>query len=117
LTADTSDAFTITAGAATQMLFTVQPSPAAANAAITPPIRVTALDAQGNVATGLAGNVTLTIATNPSAGALAGVTTVAFANGVAVFSGLSINNAGVGYVLKASAAGLPDVLSAAFTIN
>jgi hypothetical protein len=117
LTADTSDAFTITAGAATQMIFTVQPSPALANAAITPPIRITALDAQGNVATGLAGNVTLTIATNPSSGTLAGVTTVAFANGVAVFSGLSINNAGVGYVLKASATGLPDVLSATFTIN
>jgi len=117
LAADTSDAFTITPGVATRLLFTVQPSNATAGATISPAIRVTALDAQSNVATSFSSNVTLVIATNPSGGALSGVTTVAAANGVAVFPGLSINNAGVGYVLKASASGLTDALSVAFTIN
>ena len=117
LAPDTSDAFSVTAGAATQLLFTVQPSTAVHAVAIAPAMRVTALDAQGNVAAGFVANVTLAIATNPSGGALSGVVTVAAANGVAVFAGVSINNAGVGYVLKASSAGLTDGLSAAFTIN
>lgn len=117
LASDTSDAFSVTAGAATQLLFTVQPSTAVHGVAIAPAMRVTALDAQGNVATGFVGNVTLAIATNPSGGALSGVVTVAAANGVAVFAGVSINNAGVGYVLKGTSAGLTDGLSAAFTIN
>jgi hypothetical protein len=117
LAPDTSDAFSITAGTATQLLFTVQPSNAVHAVAIAPAMRVTALDAMGNVATGFTGNVTLAIATNPSVGTLAGILTVAAANGVATFTGLSINNVGVGYVLKASAAGLTDALSVAFNIN
>ncbi len=117
LAPDTSDAFSITAGAARQLLFTVQPSNAVAGVAIAPAIRVTALDSLGNIATGFAGNVTLEIATNPSAGTLSGILTVAAANGLAVFTGLSISNAGAGYVLKATATGLTDGLSAAFNIN
>jgi len=117
LVSDTSDAFTITAGPATQLLFTVQPSNANAGVAIAPPMRVTALDDQGNVATSFAGTVTLTIATNPSGGTLSGIVAVTAANGVAVFTGLSINNAGASYGLKATATGLTDGLSAAFNIN
>jgi hypothetical protein len=117
LVPDTSDAFSITAGPATQLLFTVQPSSVAAAAVIAPAIRVTALDGQGNVATGFVGNVTLAIGTNPSGGALAGVTTVAAASGVASFAGLSINLAGVGYTLRATATGLTQAFSAAFNIN
>jgi hypothetical protein len=117
LAPDTSDAFSITAGAATQLLFTVQPTSVAASAPITPAIRVTALDAQGNVATGFAGAVTLAIGTNPSGGVLGGVTTVAAANGVATFTGLSITPAGIGYTLQATSAGLTQATSAVFTIN
>ncbi len=117
LAPDTSDAFSITAGAARQLLFTVQPSNAAAGVAIAPAMRVTALDSLGNIATGFTGNVTLAIAINPSGGTLSGIVTVAAANGVAVFTGLSINNAGAGYVLKATAAGLTVGLSSAFNIN
>lgn len=114
---DTSDAFTINPGAATRLLFTVQPSTAVHNVAIAPAMRVTALDAQGNIATGFTGNVILAIATNPAGGTLAGVLTQAAANGIATFAGLSINNVGSGYVLKATAAGLIDGLSVAFNIN
>jgi hypothetical protein len=117
LAPDTSDAFSITAGAATQLLFTVQPTSVAASAAIAPAMRVTALDAQGNIATGFGGNVTLAIGTNPSGGVLSGVATVAAANGVATFSGLSITPAGIGYTLRATSAGLTQATSAAFNIN
>ena len=117
LASDTSDAISITGGAATQLLFTVQPSNAAAGATIAPPIRVTALDALGNVATGFTGTITLAIGTNPSGGTLSGPTAIAAVNGVASFTPLSINNAGVGYRLTATAPGVIAVTSALFNIN
>jgi hypothetical protein len=116
LVPDTSNAFSISAGQATSLLFTVQPSNTTAGASISPTIRVTAFDPQGNQATGT-GNVTLAIANNPGGGALSGITTVAAANGVAVFSGLSITLAGIGYTLQATAAGLVPATSVAFNIN
>lgn len=117
LAPDTSNAFSITPGTATSLLFTVQPSNANASVIITPAIRITAFDAQGNQATGFTGNVTLAIANNPSGGVLSGTTTVAAANGVASFSGMSISLAGIGYTLKATAAGVTQATSAAFNIN
>jgi len=117
LSPDTSDAISITGGAATQLLFTVQPSNAAAGATIAPPIRVTALDALGNVATGFTGTITLAIGTNPSGGTLSGPNAIAAVNGVASFTALSINIAGVGYRLTATAPGVTAVTSALFNIN
>jgi hypothetical protein len=114
---DTSDAISISAGPPVRLIFTVQPSNAAANAAISPAMRLTALDAQGNVATGFSGNVTVAVGTNPSGGGLGGTTTVAAVNGVAVFSGLSISQAGAGYTLVATASGVTAATSVAFTIN
>ena len=95
----------------------MQPSNATAGASISPAIRVTALDAQGNQATGFAGNLTLAIANNPGGGTLSGVTTVAAANGVAVFTGLSISLAGTGYTLQATATGASPSTSVAFNVN
>jgi hypothetical protein len=117
LAPDTSNAFSVSAGQATSLLFTVQPSNATAGASISPGIRVTAFDAQGNQATGFAANVTLAIANNPGGGTLSGITTVGAANGVAVFTGLSITLAGTGYTLQATAAGLVPATSVAFNIN
>jgi hypothetical protein len=117
LASDTSDAISISGGAATQLLFTVQPSNAAAGASILPAVRVTALDALGNIATSFTATVTLAIGTNPGGGTLAGTTAIAAANGVATFTPLSINNAGVGYRLTASAAGVTPATSALFNIN
>src|SRR5205807_630273 len=78
----TSTAFNITAGTATQLVFSVEPSSTAAGAAITPAVQVTAQDAQGNTATGFTGNVTVAIGTNPGSGTLAGTATVAASAGV-----------------------------------
>src|SRR5207302_878658 len=89
----TSAAFNITAGTATQLAFSVQPSTTAAGAAITPAVQVTAQDAQGNTATGFTGNVTVAIGTNPGSGTLAGTATVAASAGVASFVNLSIDKA------------------------
>src|SRR5207253_2494150 len=111
----TSAAFNITAGTATQLVFSVQPTPTAAGAAITPDAQVTAQDGNGNTATGFTGNVTVAIGTNPSSGTLAGTLTHAAVAGVATFSGLSIDKAGTGYTLTATGAG--STTSAAFSIT
>src|SRR5207244_2704876 len=110
-------AFNITAGSATQLVFTGQPSNTAAGVAITPAVQVTARDGQGNTATGFTGNVTVAIGANPSGGTLAGTATVAAVSGVATFSGLSIDKAGTGYTLVASSSGLTDPTSTAFNIT
>src|SRR5205823_674304 len=79
----TSTAFNITAGSATQLVFSVQPSTTTAGAAITPAVEVTAQDAGGNTATGFTGDITVAIGTNPSSGTLSGTLTHAAVAGVA----------------------------------
>src|SRR5207253_1873622 len=117
LSGTTSTPFNITAGAATQLSFSVQPSNTVAGAAITPAMQVTALDGQGNTATGFTSNVTVALGANPGSGTLSGTTTVDAVAGVATFRGLSINKAGTGYTLAASSASLTGATSAPFTIT
>src|SRR5439155_1119868 len=103
LTGATSSAFTISAGAAAKLVFTVQPSDVVAEGAMTPPVQVAVDDAQGNTVTTATTSITVAIGTNPASGTLSGTTTVAAVNGVATFANLSINNRGTGYTLTASA--------------
>src|SRR5947208_6043545 len=116
LTGATSNSFNVTVGAASQLVFTVQPTNTTAGATITPALQVTVLDGQGNTATGFAGNVTVALGSNPSGGTLAGTTTVAAVSGVASFASLSIAKVGTGYTLTAAAAGLPAATSATFNV-
>src|SRR5436190_1670520 len=119
LTGATSNAFTIssTVGPAAKLVFTVPPSNAAAGATITPAVGVTVQDAQGNTVTTATTSITLAIGTNLGSGTLAGTTTVAAVNGVATFSNLSIDKAGTGYTLTASATDLTSATSTAFNIS
>jgi hypothetical protein len=101
---------------ATQLRFTGQPSETWPVAAISPSVQITALDGQGNTATGFTENVTVAIGTNPGGGTLSGTMTAAAENGVATFANLTINHAGAGYTLTASAAQLAGASSAPFDI-
>src|SRR5207302_177158 len=74
-TGTTSAAFTIAPGAASQLVFSVQPSATTAGAAITPAVQLTAEDAQGNTVTQFTGNVTVALGTNLGGGTLSGTTT------------------------------------------
>ena len=118
-TSDISTAFSISAGVADHLIFTVAPSNRTAGLGITPTIRVTAYDALGNVVTSFANNVTLAI--TPSTGTpgaiLSGTATQAPVSGVASFSGLSIDKAGAGYTLSATASGVTGTTSATFNIT
>ena len=103
-------------GPAAKVVFTVPPRNAAAGAAITPAVQVAVQDAQGNTVTTATTSITVAIGTNPASGTLSGTTTVAAVNGVATFSSLSLNTAGTGYTLTASATGLTGATSSAFNV-
>jgi hypothetical protein len=119
VTAATSGFFTINHDVATHLVYAIQPSTTGALAPIAPQVELNALDANDNLVTDFAGNVTLAINNNPgtpSAGTLSGILTKAVAGGVAVFNGLSIDMQGVGYTLDATSS-LPTVTSNGFDIT
>lgn len=105
------------AGAPAELRYTGQPQTTRARGTL-PPVQVAVRDDQGNVVTGFAGLVSLTIDANPGGGSLGDTTTVAAASGIATFRHLRIDKAGTGYTLLASAPGtaLAPVQSQAFNI-
>src|SRR3989442_665517 len=111
-----SSGFSIPPGAATQLVFGTQPGPTVANRQITPAVKVRALDAFGNVATEFTGPVAIALGSNPGGSTLSGTTPVAAVSGVATFF-VSLNKAGTGYTLTASAGGFAPVTSTAFDIT
>src|SRR2546429_629091 len=112
----TSSGFSITPGAATQLVFSQQPGTTVADHQISPAVKVRALDAFGNLAPSFTGSVTVALGNNPGGSTLSGTTPVAAVNGVATFF-VSLNKAGTGYTLTASASGLAPVARTAFDLN
>src|SRR3989440_4762343 len=112
----TSPASDVGPAAAARLVFTAPPHSAKVDGVLAPPVQVTAFDTLGNVATGFADNVTVALAANASGGTLGGTTTVAAASGVATFADLSVNRAGTGYRLTASAGQLAGATSDPFDI-
>jgi len=106
LTSATSGGFNISPAAPAQLVVVSHPAAALAGAAFPAAVRVEAWDSLGNLTPAFTGQVALAIGTNPSAGTLSGPTTANAVNGVATFSGLSIDNPGAGYTLVATGTGL-----------
>ncbi|MFE8599426.1 S8 family serine peptidase [Archangium violaceum] len=100
---------------ASKLVFTTSPANTVAGVAFAP--RVGLVDASGRAVTLGSFNVAVSIQNNAGGGTLSGTTSVAMVNGVANFTGLSINKVGTGYTLKASVAGLEDGISSAFNIT
>jgi ABC-type Fe3+-hydroxamate transport system substrate-binding protein len=101
---------------AAKLVFATQPSGAAAGAALgTQPV-VKAEDASGNVATTYSGPIKVVLGNGGATGVLCCNVTVNAVNGVAAFSGLSVNTAGT-YTLRASSGTLAGTQSAAFDIT
>ncbi|MCI0351168.1 MAG: putative Ig domain-containing protein [Acidobacteriales bacterium] len=110
--------FTLTVGPAFTVVFTVQPSDTSPGAQITPAIKVVVRDATGKLISGV--TVTLTIEVNPGGAVLSGTTVQTTNNsGVAVFASNSLNKAGTGYRLRATAnlAGAVPAISNPFNIR
>lgn len=116
LIAATSTPFNIHSGAATQLLFTVQPSTTVAGQTIAPAVAVAAVDPLGNIDLAFTGTVVIAIATNAGGGTLSGTTNRTAVAGLTIFDNLGIDKAGSGYTLVASAAAIPSATSAAFDI-
>jgi hypothetical protein len=111
-------ALTVTPAAPDHLLFQQQPADTAAGQTIRPAVTVAVVDAFGNVETGdNSDGVTVSLGTNPSGGTLSGTLTVTVSGGLATFSDLSIDLAGDGYTLHATAPGLVDANSNAFNIT
>jgi hypothetical protein len=115
LTSTTTTAFSITPAPAAKLAVTTQPpSSVVANSPFG--LVVTIEDRYGNVVTDFSGSVTLTIAVNPGGATLGGTTTLAFSNGQADFSNLTLNQPGKGYKLKATS-GTLTTTTAAFDVT
>jgi len=118
LTPVTSTPFDVTAGPATHLAFSVQPSDAIAGAPITPAVKVAILDASDNVVTtatdSIYTNFTVSYGGTPS-----GTFRQKAVNGVATFNDLSINKAHTDYRLQTLSIDrdLGVVASNTFTVN
>src|SRR5207244_9656254 len=113
----TSGACASAAGAATRLGFTVHPSNARTGAVTSPAVQVAIQDAFGNAVATATNLVTAALGNNPGGGTLSGTTTASPINGRATFSDLSVDKAGTGYTLAASATGLTDATRIAFNIS
>ncbi|HXQ30000.1 MAG TPA: Ig-like domain-containing protein [Gemmatimonadales bacterium] len=107
---------TVTGGVAKSLVYTTQPAATTAGTALSPAIQVEVRDTNGALVPTARNPVTLAIASGPG-GTLLGTTTVNAINGVASFSGLSIQLAGGGYTISASSSGLAGATSSAFAIS
>ena len=105
----------VSAPVATKLAFTAQPpSSSASGSAFT--ATVTVQDASGNTMTSDNSNVALALAGGTSGANLSGTLIVQAVNGVAAFSGLSVDKAGTGYTLHATDGSLTPADSNSFNI-
>jgi hypothetical protein len=120
LTGATSNTFDVVQGLGppTHLVFGQQPTNSTAGQSISPAVTVFVEDASNSiVVTDQTDQVTIAIGTNPGGGTLSGMLTLTVHNGVATFSDLSINKAGIGYTLTAATPGLTGDTSGSFDIT
>ena len=111
LTSSTSASFTVTTPV--KLAFIVQPSNTLTGAAVSPAIQVAVQDANGNTVTADRSPVTLALA---GSNAIGGTPTVNAQNGIATFSDITVESAGI-YMLSASSASLTSATSTSFTVT
>ncbi len=115
LTAATSNAFTLTAGAAAKCTLTTQPGGAVDGLALSTAPVVQLQDASGNSVSSASVNVVATIASG--SGTLSGTTTVSTnASGQATFSNLIVTGTVGSYTLTFTPTSLTAVTSSSFTL-
>ena len=114
LTSATSSSFTVSAAAASKVVYGTQPSNVTAGVADSPSIVVDVEDQFGNIVTSNSSNVTLAVATGP--GSATGTLTVAASSGVATFSNVKLDTAG-SYTLSATDGSLTSATSGSFTVS
>jgi hypothetical protein len=118
LTSATSSTFSVTVGAAAQLVFTTQPGGGFSGLAWSTQPKVSIEDSGGNVVTGNASSVTLAIGSQPGSGATLACTKnpVTASGGVASFAGCKITGKSGSYTLKATDGSLTSATSSSFGI-
>ncbi len=101
---------------ATQLAITTEPASALAGASLGS-IQVQLRDGTNSNVSISGTSITVAIQNNAGTGTLSGTTTRTTTNGVATFSGLSIDKMGTGYTLIFTSTGLTSVTSQAFNIS
>lgn len=112
----TSGVFEVKPGTASKLVFRQGPSNNLVNAVFSPALQVAVTDTLDNTVTTSSATVTLAFSNNPSGATLGGTLAVQASNGVATFSDISVNKAGVNYRLAATSTGLTQALSNFFSI-
>ncbi|HEX4633645.1 MAG TPA: PKD domain-containing protein, partial [Gemmatimonadales bacterium] len=101
----------------THLAFIAEPGTTRVGDPISPAVQVAAEDSTGALAVAFTGTITVALGANPGGGTLHGTQTVSATNGVATFSTLSIDQAGAGYTLSATASNLTGTTSQGFDID
>jgi hypothetical protein len=107
---------TVTPAAATQLVITQQP-PASVVVNSAFGVTVAVEDTYGNVVTNAGNTVKVAFANNPTGAKLGGTLSVKANQGVASFSGLTINKVGTGYTLQLSSTGLTGAVTNAINVT
>ena len=116
LTASDSAPFSVNPGVPARLAFSTQPGNSTVGSPLAGPPTVVIQDGFGNLTASTA-SITVALGTNPVGAILSGTTTNSAIAGVASFSDLSVNQAGTGYTLSASAAALTGATSDSFSIT
>src|SRR5580698_817198 len=118
LTSATSPSFSVTAGAAAQLVFTTQPGGGYSGLAWLTQPKVSVEDSGGNVVTTNTSAVTLAIASQPGSGAAltCNANPVTASAGVASFAGCKITGKAGSYTLKATDGSLSSATSSGLSL-
>ena len=116
LTSVTTGSINVTASTASQLIFVAEP--ASSQTAGAPfGFKVEAEDAFGNLATTFDGTLVAALSPNSGNATLAGAVTAVASGGVAVFSGVSVNQVGSGYTIQVSGVNGPPATSTPFNVS
>jgi hypothetical protein len=116
LKAATSHAFSVTPAAAAKLVMAKQP-PSSVAAGTGFGVTLWIEDQFGNLVTNYSGSVTIALDLNPGGSTLGGLLTVNVVQGVATFTGLTLDKPGQGYRLRATSTGLSDATSILFNVT
>jgi MBG domain/MBG domain (YGX type) len=111
-----SGTITVQPGAPAKLAFQTQPGNTVVGGAVAD-FTVAVRDADDNVVTSSSAAIAVAIGNNPAGAVLTGTATQNAVNGVATFSGLTLNKAANGYTLSASSDPLASATSAAFNVG
>ncbi len=99
-----------------RLAFNVQPGSTTAGVAFAPAVTVVVQDSEGRPVSGATTFISVALSGGPGGAVLSGTLGRAAVNGVATFTDLSVDKAGSGYVLTASATGFAGAISTNFGI-